>query len=282
MKTLAIGSFLVLFAIVSGITAMPSAFAAEVGVPSGTGTPGCEETNECWDPAELTIDVGETVTWSNDDTAAHTVTSGSPVDGPDGNFDSSLFLAGATYDVTFDTAGEFPYFCMVHPWMIGTVIVGEAMGEEVMMEDEAMIEDEAMMEDESLVKIETGVGNANEPLEITVTIGDSDGTTQDVHANFNIKAIQGDDVVLDETIHSMSGMEVLTTSALPLDASDEMPVNVNVEFLGYGVGDDLTGTPEAGNIQVVPEFGTIAMMVLGVGIISIIALSAKSKLIPKL
>jgi len=278
MKTLAIGSFLVLFAIVSGITAMmPSAFAAEVSVPSGTGTPGCEETNECWNPPELTIGVGETVTWSNDDSAAHTVTSGSPVDGPDGNFDSSLFLAGATYDVTFDTAGDFPYFCMVHPWMIGTVIVGEAMGEEVMMEDEAM------MEDESLVKIETGVGNAGEPLEITVTLGDSDGTTQDVHANFNIIVTQGEDVVLDkEAVHSMSGMEVFTTSALPLDASDEMPVNVNVEFLGYGVGDDLTGTPEAGNIQVVPEFGTIAMMVLGVGIISIIALSAKSKLIPKL
>jgi len=272
MKTLAIGSFLVLFAIVSGMTViMPSAFAAEVGVPLGTGTPGCEETNECWDPPELTISVGETVTWSNDDSAAHTVTSGSPVDGPDGNFDSSLFLAGATFDVTFDTAGEFPYFCMVHPWMEGMIIVGGAMAEEEMMEDEA------------LLKIETGVGNAGEPLEITVTLGDSDGTTQDVHANFNIIVTHGDKVVLDkEAVHSMSGMEVFTTSALPLDASDEMPVNVNVEFLGYGTSAPFTGTPEAGNIQVVPEFGTIAMMVLGVGIISIIALSAKSKLIPKL
>jgi len=179
-------------------------------------------------------------------------------------------LAGATFDVTFDTAGEYPYFCMVHPWMEGMIIVGGAMAEE------------EMMEEESLVKIETGVGNINEPLEITVTIGDSDGTTQDVHANFNIIVTQGEDVVLDETVHSMSGMEMVTTSALPLDASDVSPVNVSVEFLGYGVGDDLTGTPEAGNIQVVPEFGTIAMMVLGVGIVSIIALSAKSKLIPKL
>jgi len=77
-------------------------------------------------------------------------------------------------------------------------------------------------------------------------------------------------------------MEMLTTSALPLDASDEMPVNVNVEFLGFGVGDDLTGTPETGDIQVVPEFGTIAMMILGVSIVSIIALSAKSRVILKL
>jgi len=139
-----------------------------------------------------------------------------------------------------------------------------------------------MAEEESLVKIETGVGNAGEPLEITVTIGESDGTTQDVHANFNIIATQGNEVVLDETVHSMSGMEMLTTNALPMDASSTMPVNVSVEFLGFGTNEPFTGTPETGDIQVVPEFGTIAMMVLGVAIVSIIALSAKSRVIPKL
>ena len=40
------------------------------------------------------VDVGGEVTWTNDDTAAHTVTSGSAADGPDGLFDSSLFMAG--------------------------------------------------------------------------------------------------------------------------------------------------------------------------------------------
>jgi len=246
-------------------TIAPAAFAQTVSVPAGTAVPGCEEDNSCWDPADITVDVGATVTWSNDDTAAHTVTSGSAADGPDGNFDSSLFMSGAEFSHTFDTEGTYPYFCMVHPWMAGTVIVGEAMAEE------------------SLVKIETGIGNVGEPLEITVTIGDSDGTTQDVHANFNIIATQGSEVLLDKkSVHSMSGMEMLTTSALPLDASDETPVNVNVEFLGFGVGDDLTGTPETGDIQVVPEFGTIAMMILGVSIVSIIALSAKSRVILKL
>ena len=128
MKTIAIGSIFVLFAIVAGIaTYAPTAFAdhatASVSVPSGTSVPGCEETNECFIPAKVSVNVGDTVTWSNDDAAAHTVTSGNPTDGPDGTFDSSLFMAGTTFEYTFDEAGQFDYFCMVHPWMVGTVQV---------------------------------------------------------------------------------------------------------------------------------------------------------------
>ena len=71
MKTNTISSFFVLFAIVATLSAMPSAFAAEVSVPEGTGVPGCEDTNECWIPNDINSAVGETVTWTNDDTAAH-------------------------------------------------------------------------------------------------------------------------------------------------------------------------------------------------------------------
>ena len=251
-------------------TIAPSAFAQMVSTPTGTSVLGCEETNECYIPYEIRIGVGDTVTWTNDDTTSHTVTSGDPAGDVGTLFDSSIWMSGAEFSHTFDAEGEYPYFCMIHPWMAGIVIV-EAMAEE------------GIMEGESMVKIETGVGNANEPLEITVTIGDVDGTADDVHANFNVIATQGEDVVLDKEVHSHSGMETLTTSALPRDASDIDPVNVNVEFLGYGLpGDPLTGTPETGDIQVVPEFGTIAMMILGVSIVSIIALSAKSRVILKL
>ena len=95
----------------------------QVSVPEGTGVPGCEETNECYIPHTVEISVGDTVQWTNDDTAAHTVTSGSSTDGPDGVFDSSLFMAGTTFEHTFDEAGEYQYFCMVHPWMVGVVQV---------------------------------------------------------------------------------------------------------------------------------------------------------------
>jgi plastocyanin len=100
-----------------------AAFSGTISVPSGSGVPGCDETNECYIPSDVTVNVGDTVTWSNDDTAAHTVTSGNPTDGTDGVFDSSLFMAGTTFEYTFDEAGEYNYFCMVHPWMTGNVQV---------------------------------------------------------------------------------------------------------------------------------------------------------------
>ena len=95
----------------------------EVSLPSGTSVPGCEETNECYIPATVSINAGDTVSWSNDDTAAHTVTSGSAADGPSGVFDSSLLIAGGTFEHTFDSSGTEDYYCMVHPWMTGSVKV---------------------------------------------------------------------------------------------------------------------------------------------------------------
>jgi len=94
-----------------------------VEIPVGTSVPGCEETNECWSPADISINAGDTVHWMNVDTAAHTVTGGSPADGPSGVFDSSLVMADAVYAFTFDEAGSYDYFCMVHPWMVGSISV---------------------------------------------------------------------------------------------------------------------------------------------------------------
>jgi plastocyanin len=103
------------------VSMLPSS--AEVNIPEGSGVPGCEEKKECFIPFEVSIAVGGEVIWNNGDTAAHTVTSGNPSDGPDGVFDSSLFMAGKTFSHTFDEAGTYEYFCMVHPWMTGTIQV---------------------------------------------------------------------------------------------------------------------------------------------------------------
>ena len=120
-----------LLAIFSLIAISPSAFAehgeggmaATVTNAPGSSTPGCEETDNCFVPSTVVITAGGTVTWENTDTAAHTATSGSPTDGPDGVWDSSLMMVNGSYSVTLDEAGTYPYFCMVHPWMQGTVVV---------------------------------------------------------------------------------------------------------------------------------------------------------------
>ena len=94
-----------------------------ISLPTGSGVPGCDETNECFLPYDVSIGVGATITWSNDDTAAHTVTSGIVAEGPDGLFDSSIFMSGTTFEFTFNDAGTYDYFCMVHPWMTGIINV---------------------------------------------------------------------------------------------------------------------------------------------------------------
>ena len=94
-----------------------------VDIPVGTSVPGCEETNSCYLPADITINAGDTVEWVNVDTAAHTVTGGSATNGPSGVFDSSLVMASANYAFTFEDTGSYDYYCMVHPWMTGSVTV---------------------------------------------------------------------------------------------------------------------------------------------------------------
>ncbi len=110
--------------VVSELTPEPETLpmALTVSIPAGVGAPGCEETNECYFPFSLEVSVGDTVIWNNDDIAAHTVTSGNFPE-HDGLFDSSVFMSGDTFEITFSDAGTFDYYCFVHPWMAGTVNV---------------------------------------------------------------------------------------------------------------------------------------------------------------
>ena len=90
---------------------------------AGSSTPGCEP--DCFIPATITINPGESVIFANNDSAAHTSTAGTPADGPNGIWDSSLVMMGSAYTTPALSEGTYPYFCMVHPWMEGIVIVGE-------------------------------------------------------------------------------------------------------------------------------------------------------------
>ena len=84
-------------------------------------------TDTAFQPNPVQVSVGDTVTWTNDDTQPHTVTSGQNGQ-PDGKFDSSpnfnpLMAPGQTFEHTFTEAGQYPYYCALHPNMVGTVSV---------------------------------------------------------------------------------------------------------------------------------------------------------------
>ncbi|HEX6281261.1 MAG TPA: multicopper oxidase domain-containing protein [Nitrososphaera sp.] len=108
--------------------------ATDTGEAAGTGATGSSTTGvsivpgssslttDAYQPNPAQVSVGGTVTWTNDDSQPHTVTSGENVT-PDGNFDSGIMAPAATFEHTFTEAGEYPYFCLLHPNMVGTVSV---------------------------------------------------------------------------------------------------------------------------------------------------------------
>jgi plastocyanin len=96
---------------------------SSVSIVSGAST----LTTDAYSPNPIQVSVGTTVTWTNNDSQPHTVTSGSNGQ-PDNKFNSSpnftpLLNPGQTFSFTFTEAGEYPYFCTLHPNMVGTVNV---------------------------------------------------------------------------------------------------------------------------------------------------------------
>jgi plastocyanin len=79
-------------------------------------------TDNAYEPNPIQVHAESTITWTNDDAQPHTATSGENLN-PDGKFDSGLMAPGATFEHTFIEAGEYPYFCLLHPNQVGTVIV---------------------------------------------------------------------------------------------------------------------------------------------------------------
>ena len=92
-----------------------------VSIAPGSSSP---SNGKFFEPGTLSVSKGTTVTWTNDDSTLHTVTSGSPESGKSGaEFDSSYLAAGKTFQHQFSTSGTFDYYCTLHPFMLGKVAV---------------------------------------------------------------------------------------------------------------------------------------------------------------
>ncbi len=95
---------------------------SDVIMPTKVSRPGCEENDRCYIPSLIVIEKGKQVTWVNEDSAFHSITSGN-YDTPTELFDSGHLDPFESYTLTFDEIGTYDYFCTLHPWMKGQVIV---------------------------------------------------------------------------------------------------------------------------------------------------------------
>jgi len=283
---------------IGGTTAYADHPKSEVSIMDGSEIQGCEEHDECISPSMVTLDVGGEVIWTNHGVSKITITSGTASDGPDGTFDSGLIAPGESFSFTFEEHGEFTYFSQIQPWIVGTITVQEVHEDEhsdvktvhesetdhesEMQHDTENTHDEdlgdpavtGMLSDGTVIKLWTGVPTKGEMMEISMEFEDV------THVNHDLLVTQnGEEVLHDTGAHHMSGFGTHTTA--PLHSSD--PVDVIVTFQGYGMNDDKTGPigEQVKFANVIPEFGTIAMMVLAVAIISIVAVTVKSRVIPR-
>ena len=342
MKITALTSLFVLLSVVSMVAIAPSAFAdhTEVTIEGVIGAGSdmeCDVTDNCWSTGRaVSIAVGGEITFLNTDNTPHSLSSGSTAGATDywpvvlvmapidGNAQSQSF--------TLDSAGEYPFFCMVHPWMVGTITVEDEAADAAAeaAEAEATAEAEAAAA-AAIAALEAKQAAAAEAAEAKQAAAAAAIAIQAAEQAVAAEAALADAVMaaaaprepaidlVDTLSYNISGGSVSSiitnsddaTLVVAVDASDdgELSITMDSNYItafdddSYFVlvnneevwfsqdGSTLTIPFEAGTEKieivgsaVVPEFGTIAMVVLAVAIISIIVITAKTKtqLIPKL
>ncbi|WP_016940373.1 PEFG-CTERM sorting domain-containing protein [Candidatus Nitrosopumilus sediminis] len=246
----------------------------EIKIPSGASDPNApffwSEKSTGVTTGEITIYPGDSVTWKNADTAFHTITSVSASSietgdfEVDGLFDSGFFTAGKSYTRQFNELGDFYYYCSIHPYMNGVVHVIKNPGSV-----------------KTIDRVASGYSD--------------DGL------GFNIKYIL--DTNLQNTVHINPDEKSLTftisgdteSEQLILILPPELIENPNTAWVdgdmtNFETEDTTTGTkliipisPNSKEIkimgsQVIPEFGQITVMILGVSIVSVIILSQRTRI----
>ena len=94
----------------------------DVVIPMKVSRPGCDIEDICYIPSNIVVEKGKSVTWLNEDSSFHSVTSGFYPE-PSGLFDSGHLDPYQSYTLSFYEIGTYDYFCTLHPWMFAQVIV---------------------------------------------------------------------------------------------------------------------------------------------------------------
>lgn len=146
----------------------------------GSLLPDCQAKDNCFDPNTVTVSSGDTVAWVNEDSLIHTVTALNPH--PDGVLDSFV-NPGDQFEFTFDTPGEYPYHCVLHPWAVGKVIVESSESIEENRHAEVMDEIIAQynVRGDAIIKyVNESVGSLY--TDVSVFIVDKEGLTVVAHS----------------------------------------------------------------------------------------------------
>lgn len=258
--------FVLLTLIFIPLIANVSAETFDINMPTGSASPDApyfwqnEKTGEA--TGDITISVGDTIVWKNGDQAKHTITSGTVEDGPDGIFGGSNFLVpGEFYKFTFTEKGQYPYYCLVHPWMVGIVTVtdgykiipnvGKDAGDgltsfNVDYQFTGIISNPVVNEDQKSITFQV----ASDPKSI----------------DHNLMLLLPTDLIEGPYIVFVDGEQNLRFEYL---------ADTNVNTIEIELTENTNEITVIGT-KIVPEFGVLSLMVLGMAVTSLIVVQ-KSK-----
>ena len=234
-----------------------------INIPTGAASPDApyfwQSEKDGSTTGDIDVLVGDTVFWKNADTATHTVTSGE-VPTPDNLFDSGLFAPGKSFPYTFTEPGDYPYFCIVHPWMTGVVSV--TAGYSVLPDVGKQVGDGSAFFDveyEFNRVLSTAIIDEDEKSITFEIIGDAKSDNHDLELLLPIDLIDGPFVIW-----------VDDEQFADFDVTQETDLNI----LSIPLNADVTSVTIIGT-SIVPEFGPIVMLILVASIIPVLFLSKK-------
>jgi len=259
---------LLTFAVLFSVPFLTDVFAQTsygVNIPTGAASPDApyfwqsEKGGSTTGIVEILIE--DSIVWKNADTAPHTVTSGTAIEGPDDIFDSGLFGPGRSYSYKFEEIGHYPYFCLVHPWMAGTIIV--TSGYSIIPNVGKQVGDgKSYIVEYDFNRLLSTVTIDEEQKSITFEI---------------IGDVKTDNHDLELRLHSglIDGPFVIWLDGKKLSDFENVREGVhNVLFLQLDADSKLltiVGT------SIVPEFGPMVFAILGISVVSMIVLSQRFK-----
>jgi len=208
------------------------------------------------------IFIEDSIVWRNADTAPHTVTSGTAIDGPDDIFDSGLFGPGKSFSYKFTDTGYYPYFCIIHPWMEGAIIVTD--GYSILPNVGKHVGDGSTFFDieYNFNRLLSTATIDEEQKSITFEIiGDAKTNNHDLELRLPSELVDGPFVIW---------VDGKTIS----DFENVKEGDLNVLFISLHSDSELltiVGT------SIVPEFGQMVFAILGLSVVSMIVLNQRFK-----
>ena len=210
-----------------------------------------------------TIDVTvlDSVRWENADTAAHTVTSGSP-DAVDDVFDSGLFGPGKGFQYQFTEVGDYEYFCLVHPWMTGIVTVTSGLKVIPNVGSNAGDGTSTFNVEYEFNRIISSARVDEEQNSITFEIVGKVTSEDNTLMLMLPKNLISGPLIIWADGQQITNFELIEEGGIN---KVKIPLNRDTELVS------LVGT------AVVPEFGAITMAILAIGMLSFLAITFKTQ-----